>query len=171
MQADFARFHFGFQGSSFQAAGAICFFVCGAHFPVAAQRQMYSIEKRPPVGAFRIAMYLYPVHSIDSCGALGQLAKKILLASVVTLLVSIAATAANSAANPSATPSAVTPSAVPAAQEPQGEIIGTIEGQAIAVKGPMSVQVVGNEVKTLLRSGVDIRVKLGRARIILTGGG
>jgi len=35
----------------------------------------------------------------------------------------------------------------------------------------MSVQVVGNEVKTLLRSGVDIRVKLGRARIILTGGG
>jgi len=34
----------------------------------------------------------------------------------------------------------------PAAQEPQGEIIGTIEGQGIAVKGPMSVQVVGNEV-------------------------
>src|SRR5437764_9735798 len=176
MQADFARFHFGFQGSSFQAAGAICFFVCGAHFPVAAQRQMYSIEKRPPIGAFRIAMYLYPVQSIDSCGALSQLAKKILLASVVTLLVGIAATAANSAANPSATPSAVTPSAVtpsavPAAQEAQGEIIGTIEGQAIAVKGPMSVQVVGNEVKTLLRSGVDIRVKLGRARTILTGGG
>jgi hypothetical protein len=57
------------------------------------------------------------------------------------------------------------------AQEPQGEIIGTIEGQNIAVKGPMSVQVVGNEVKTLLRSGVDIRVKAGRARINLTEGG
>jgi len=59
----------------------------------------------------------------------------------------------------------------PLPQEPQGEIIGTIEGQAIALKGPMSVQVVGNEVKTLLRSGVDIRVKLGRARINLAEGG
>jgi hypothetical protein len=55
--------------------------------------------------------------------------------------------------------------------EPQGEIIGTIEGQAIALKGPMSVQVVGNEVKTLLRSGVDVRVKTGQARIELTAGG
>jgi ribosomal protein S20 len=35
----------------------------------------------------------------------------------------------------------------------------------------MSVQAVGNEVKTLLRSGVDVRVKLGRARINLTEGG
>jgi hypothetical protein len=60
--------------------------------------------------------------------------------------------------------------AAPAPQEPQGEIIGTVEGQAIAVKGPMSVQVVGNEVKTLLRSGVDILVKSGRARITLTDG-
>jgi hypothetical protein len=56
-------------------------------------------------------------------------------------------------------------------EEPQGEIIGTIEGQGIAVKGPMSVQVVGNEVKTLLRSGVDVRVKVGRARISLVEGG
>ncbi len=61
--------------------------------------------------------------------------------------------------------------AAPLPQEPQGEVIGTIEGQAISVKGPMSVQVVGNEVKTLLRSGVDIRVKSGRARINLTDGG
>lgn len=61
--------------------------------------------------------------------------------------------------------------AAPRPQEPQGEIIGTIEGQAISVKGPMSVQVVGNEVKTLLRSGVDIRVKSGRARINLADGG
>src|SRR5882762_10023238 len=61
--------------------------------------------------------------------------------------------------------------AVPHPQEPQGEIIGTIEGQAIAVKGPMSLQVVGNEVKTLLRSGVDVRVKSGRAKISLTEGG
>jgi hypothetical protein len=58
-----------------------------------------------------------------------------------------------------------------AAQEPQGEIIGTIEGNAIALKGPMSVQVVGSEVKTLLRSGVDVRVKSGHARINLVGGG
>ena len=56
-------------------------------------------------------------------------------------------------------------------QEPQGEVIGTIDGLSIAVKGPMSVQVVGNEVKTLLRSGVDIRVKSGRARINLSDGG
>jgi hypothetical protein len=61
--------------------------------------------------------------------------------------------------------------ATPFPQEPQSEIIGTIEGQAIAVKGPMSVQVVGNEVKTLLRSGVDVRVKMGRARINLAEGG
>lgn len=61
--------------------------------------------------------------------------------------------------------------AAPRPQEPQGEIIGTIEGQAISVKGPMSVQVVGSEVKTLLRSGVDIRVKSGRARINLVEGG
>jgi hypothetical protein len=61
--------------------------------------------------------------------------------------------------------------AAPRPQEPSGEIIGTIEGQAIAVKGPMSVQVVGNEVKTLLRSGVDVRVKTGRARIDLAEGG
>ena len=59
----------------------------------------------------------------------------------------------------------------PLPQEPHGEIVGTIEGQAIALKGPMSVQVVGNEVKTLLRSGVDIHVKLGRARINLAEGG
>lgn len=56
-------------------------------------------------------------------------------------------------------------------QEAQSEIIGTIEGQAIAVKGPMSVQVVGNEVKTLLRSGADVRVKMGRAKIELSEGG
>jgi len=62
------------------------------------------------------------------------------------------------------------PFAIPPPQEPQGEIIGTVEGQAIAVKGPMSVQVVGNQVKTLLRSGVDIRVKSGRARITLSDG-
>lgn len=57
------------------------------------------------------------------------------------------------------------------ASEQQGEVIGTIEGQAIALKGPMSVQVVGNEVKTLLRSGADVRVKTGQARIDLNGGG
>lgn len=60
-------------------------------------------------------------------------------------------------------------------QEPQGEIIGTIEGQnggqGLSVKGPMTVQVVGSEVKTLLRSGVDVRVKFGRAKISLAEGG
>src|SRR5262249_39727274 len=59
----------------------------------------------------------------------------------------------------------------PSAPEPRGEIIGTIEGNAISLKGPMSVQVVDNQVKTQLRSGVDIRVKTGHARINLVGGG
>lgn len=62
-----------------------------------------------------------------------------------------------------------------AEKEVAGEIIGTIEGQGggqgLSVKGPMTVQVMGSEVKTLLRSGVDVRVKFGRAKINLVEGG
>ena len=83
--------------------------------------------------------------------------RELLLAAALLLFPSVSLAQAESLAKPS--------------QEPQGEVIGTIEGQALSVKGPMSVQVVGNEVKTLLRSGVDVRVKTGRARINLTGGG
>jgi len=49
--------------------------------------------------------------------------------------------------------------------------IGIIEGDAIAVSGPMSAQVVHGQVKTVLRSGSDVRVKSGTAQIALIDGG
>jgi hypothetical protein len=51
------------------------------------------------------------------------------------------------------------------------DAVGTIEGDAIALQGPMSVEVVGGQVKTILRSGNDIRVKSGQARLDLVEGG
>src|SRR5258708_6181951 len=99
-------------------------------------------------------MYRLRKHLRNLCRISRGLATALFAASLLTIFV-----AAQSVA------------AAPRPQEAQGEIIGTIEGQAIAVKGPMSVQVVGNEVKTLLRSGVDVRVKSGRAKISLTEGG
>lgn len=56
--------------------------------------------------------------------------------------------------------------------EPQpADSVGSIEGDAIAVSGPMSVEVVRGQVRTLLRSGSDVRVKSGNARINLVEGG
>ncbi|MGA2483824.1 MAG: hypothetical protein ABSF92_11995 [Candidatus Acidiferrales bacterium] len=52
-----------------------------------------------------------------------------------------------------------------------GDTIGTIDGEAIAVQGPMSVEVTGGEVRTTLLSGSDVRVKFGRATIQLREGG
>jgi hypothetical protein len=52
-----------------------------------------------------------------------------------------------------------------------GDAIGAIEGESIAVTGPMSVDVVRGQVKTVLRSGADVRVKSGIARIDLVEGG
>jgi hypothetical protein len=49
--------------------------------------------------------------------------------------------------------------------------VGSIEGEAISVEGPMSVDVVGGKVRTVLRSGSDVRVKAGQARIDLVEGG
>jgi hypothetical protein len=49
--------------------------------------------------------------------------------------------------------------------------VGAIEGDAISVEGPMSVDVVGGKVRTVLRSGSDVRVKAGQARIDLVEGG
>jgi hypothetical protein len=51
------------------------------------------------------------------------------------------------------------------------DAVGTIEGDAIALQGPMSVEVVGGQIKTMLRSGNDIRVKSGQARLELVEGG
>jgi len=54
---------------------------------------------------------------------------------------------------------------------PLGDAVGAIDGQSISVEGPMSVEVVQGKVKTVLRSGSDVRVKAGQARIDLVEGG
>ena len=57
------------------------------------------------------------------------------------------------------------------ADKPSGDAIGVIEGEAISVDGPMTVEVVRGQVKTVLRSGSDVHVKAGQARIDLVEGG
>jgi len=54
---------------------------------------------------------------------------------------------------------------------PPGEAVGKIDGDAIAVTGPMSVEAAHGQVQTILRSGSDVRVKSGTARIDLVEGG
>src|SRR5207245_10402017 len=51
--------------------------------------------------------------------------------------------------------------------QPGSDSVGVIEGESIAVSGPMRVEVVDDQVKTMLRSGSDVRVKSGTARIDL----
>jgi len=55
--------------------------------------------------------------------------------------------------------------------EAPSDVVGAIDGDTIAVTGPMSVEVVHGQVKTILRSGSDVRVKAGQARIELAEGG
>jgi hypothetical protein len=55
--------------------------------------------------------------------------------------------------------------------EPLPDSVGAIDGEAISVTGPVSVESVHGQVKTVLRSGSDVRVKSGTARIDLTEGG
>jgi hypothetical protein len=57
------------------------------------------------------------------------------------------------------------------ADQPAGDSVGLIDGEDIAVTGPMTVEVVGGTAKTILRSGSDVRVKSGQARISLVEGG
>jgi hypothetical protein len=52
-----------------------------------------------------------------------------------------------------------------------GDSVGAIEGEGIAVSGPMSVETVNGQIITVLRSGSDVRVKSGSARIKLVEGG
>jgi hypothetical protein len=52
-----------------------------------------------------------------------------------------------------------------------GDVVGAIEGEAIAVTGPMTVDVAQGQVRTILRSGSDVQVKSGQARIQLAEGG
>jgi hypothetical protein len=54
---------------------------------------------------------------------------------------------------------------------PSDDIVGTIDGDTIALQGPMTVEMVHGQIKTVLRSGNDIRVKSGRARLDLVEGG
>ena len=55
--------------------------------------------------------------------------------------------------------------------EPPPDSVGIIDGEAISVTGPMSVEVVHGQAKPVLRSGSDVRVKSGAARIDLVEGG
>ena len=58
-----------------------------------------------------------------------------------------------------------------AADEPVKEPVGIVEGESISVQGPMSVSVVDGKIRTVLRSGGELRVKSGRAAIDLVEGG
>jgi hypothetical protein len=55
--------------------------------------------------------------------------------------------------------------------EQLSDSVGVIDGEAIKVTGPMSVELVHGQVRTLLRSGSDVRVNSGTARIDLVEGG
>jgi hypothetical protein len=55
--------------------------------------------------------------------------------------------------------------------EPLSDTVGLIEGEAIVVSGPMSVETIHGSMKTVLRSGSDVRVKSGSARLDLVEGG
>jgi hypothetical protein len=58
------------------------------------------------------------------------------------------------------------------ADNPQlGDAVGAIEGEAITVQGPMSVDSSNGQIKTILRSGSDVQVKSGSAHIDLVEGG
>jgi len=56
-------------------------------------------------------------------------------------------------------------------ENPAADTVGVIEGDAISVEGPMTVEVVHGQVKTVLRSGSKVNVKAGEARIDLGEGG
>ena len=51
------------------------------------------------------------------------------------------------------------------------DAVGTIEGDTIVVTGPVNMEMVHGQVKTMLRSGSDVRVKSGTAKIDLVEGG
>ena len=55
--------------------------------------------------------------------------------------------------------------------QPLTDSVGIIEGKSISVTGPMSVEIIQGQVRTVLRSGGDVRVRSGTARIDLVEGG
>ena len=54
---------------------------------------------------------------------------------------------------------------------PLPDAIGAIEGDAISVQGPMTMDSANGQVRTILRSGSEVRVKSGQAHIELVEGG
>ncbi len=56
-------------------------------------------------------------------------------------------------------------------EEPASDSVGIIDGAAVAVTGPMRVEVVAGFPRTVLRSGSNVLIKSGTARLDLTGGG
>jgi len=54
---------------------------------------------------------------------------------------------------------------------PASDSVGLIEGESVSVTGPMSMEMVHGQTKTLLRSGSEVRIKTGAARIELVEGG
>src|SRR6266481_5311724 len=55
--------------------------------------------------------------------------------------------------------------------QPTYDTVGTIEGEDVSVQGPLNIEVVQGRTRTILRSGSDVRVKSGQARIDLVEGG
>jgi hypothetical protein len=55
--------------------------------------------------------------------------------------------------------------------QPSYDTVGTIEGEDVSVQGPLNIEVVQGRTRTILRSGSDVRVKSGQARIDLVEGG
>jgi hypothetical protein len=55
--------------------------------------------------------------------------------------------------------------------QPSYDTVGAIEGETISVQGPMNIEVVQGHTRTILRSGSDIHVNSGQARIDLVEGG
>jgi hypothetical protein len=63
------------------------------------------------------------------------------------------------------------PAASRAPDQPAYDTVGAIEGEAISVQGPLNIEVVQGHTRTILRSGSDVRVNSGKARIDLIEGG
>ena len=55
--------------------------------------------------------------------------------------------------------------------QPSYDTVGAIEGETISVQGPMNIEIVQGHTRTILRSGSDIHVNSGQARIDLVEGG
>jgi len=57
------------------------------------------------------------------------------------------------------------------ADEPSSDLVGFIDGEAVSASGPINVEVARGLKKTMLRSGSDVRVNSGSARLDLVEGG